>query len=112
MADDPKFLDYDVEKALDWLRDRADDIANAKYEAVKTEKMLSHVRAMCMKHSNQQTSAAQERDALCMPEYVEAVEKMARAAAEYEKQKALREAAELKIQAWQTTSANYRAMRI
>lgn len=104
--------DADVEKALDWLRDNADQIGEAKRRAVKADHMLKHVRALAMKHSGEQSAAAQEREALAGAEYLTAIDDTANAAGAYEKMKALREAAALKIEVWRSASANYRAMKI
>lgn len=50
--------DSEVEKALDWLRDNAGDIGEAKRLAVKTDHMLKHIRALAMKHSGEASAAA------------------------------------------------------
>lgn len=102
----------DVEAALDWLRDNATTIGAAKERAVKAGHMVKHIKALVMKQHNGAPANAQEREALADPLYVAALEEDAKAAGEYEKMKALREAAALKIETWQTMSANYRAMRI
>ena len=104
--------DADVEKALDFLRDNAREIGEAKREAVKADHMLKHIRAIAMKHSGESSAAAQEREALASDLYIKAIEAAANAAGVYEQMKALREAAALKIETWRSASANYRAMRI
>ena len=104
--------DIDVEKALDWLRDNAEQIGDAKAAAVKADHMLKHVRALAMKHSGETSAAAQEREALCSEQYLAAIDNAASSAGEYEKMKALREAAALKIEVYRSSSANYRAMKI
>ena len=104
--------DADVEKALDWLRDNAGEIGEVKRRAVKADHMLKHVRALAMKHSGETSAAAQEREALAGAEYLKAIDDTAAAAGEFEKMKALREAAALKIEVWRSASANYRAMKI
>lgn len=104
--------DADVEKALDWLRDNAAEIGEAKRRAVKADHMLKHVRAMAMKHSGEQSAAAQEREALSSIQYLTAIEEAAKTAGEYETKRAMREAAALKIEVWRSASANYRAMKI
>ena len=114
MAQDTNQLvsDTDVERALDWLRDNAGEIGEAKRRAVKADHMLKHIRALAMKHSGEQSAAAQEREALASVEYLTAIDDTAKAAGEYETMKALREAAALKIETWRSASANYRAMKI
>lgn len=104
--------DADVEKALDWLRDNARDIGAAKAAAIRTERMVKHVKALAMKHSGKTSAAAQEREAYCSQSYLDAIEIEAAAAGHYEGMKALREAAAMKIEAWRSEQANYRAMKI
>jgi hypothetical protein len=104
--------DDDIEKALDWLRDEAQAIAAAKERLVKAGHMVKHIKALEMKKWNEQTISAQEREALASQRYLDALMEEARAAGAYEEMKALREACALKIQSWQTMSANYRAMKI
>jgi hypothetical protein len=103
--------DTDIEKALDWLRDNASAIGNAKANQVRTEKMLSHIKALEMK-KHELAVSAQEREAYASEPYKKAIEAAAVAAGEYEKMKALHEAASLKIDAWRSMSANYRSMKI
>lgn len=102
----------EVEKALDWLRDNAADIGNAKANAVRTERMTKHIKAIEMKRHNGIAVSAQEREAYASAAYVAALESEAIAAGEYERLKGLREAAAIKIEAWRTASSNYRAMKI
>lgn len=104
--------DADVEKALDWLRDNAAAIGQAKREAVKAEHMLKHHRAVAMKLSGESAVSAQEREAFASRAYAEAIESAAEAAGRYEEMRALREAAALKIETWRSASANYRAMKL
>ena len=104
--------DAQVEAALDWLRDNADDIGDAKREAVKTDHMLKHVKAIMMKQHNELAVSAQEREALASIEYHEALLDAAKAAGEFERMKSLREAAALKIEVYRSSSANYRAMKL
>lgn len=102
----------DVEKALDWLRDSASEIGEAKARAVKAEHMIKHTKALAMKQYASLPVSAQEREALASDQYLTSLEETATAAGEYEKLKALREAASLKIEAWRTASSNYRSMKI
>lgn len=104
--------DADVEKALDWLRDNADDIGEAKRLAVLSTGMVKHTRALEMKRHNELPVSAQDREALASSGYVEALRAEAEAAGLYEKMRSLREAAAAKIEVWRSASANYRAMKI
>jgi hypothetical protein len=104
--------DADVEKALDWLRDNAHEVGLAKGDAIRTERMTKHIRALEMKKHNALPVSAQEREALASQSYLDALNKEAEAAAAYEKMRALREAAALKIEVWRSMGANFRAMKI
>jgi hypothetical protein len=104
--------DADVEKALDWLRDNATEIGEAKRKAVKADHMLKHTKALAMKQHGDIAVTAQEREALASPQYLAALDEAAATAGEFEKMKSLREAAALKIEVWRSASANYRAMKL
>lgn len=104
--------DEQLSQALDWLRDNAPAIGEAKREAVLTEKMCKHVKALEMKKHNHLPVSAQEREAYASDAYNRALFKEAEAAGEYEKMRALREAAALKIEAWRSEQANFRSMKI
>jgi hypothetical protein len=104
--------DADVEKALDFLRDSADDIGVAKQDAYFTDGLVKHVKALEMKKHNELAVSAQEREALASKAYRDALLDAAVAAGEYEKMKALREAADAKFQGWRSSSANYRSMKL
>lgn len=104
--------EMEVERALDWLRDNAAEIGSAKANAVRTERMTKHIKAIEMKRHNELSVSAQEREAYASDAYVGALEAEAVAAGEYERLRGLREAAALKIEAWRTASSNYRSMKI
>jgi hypothetical protein len=65
-----------------------------------------------MKHSGETSAAAQEREALASDEVMRAFREEARCAGELAKEKALREAAALKIEVWRTQSSNFRSMKL
>jgi len=104
--------DEELSKALDYLRDSAGAIGDAKARAVRAGHMLKHIEALLMKGSGEKSAEARKADARCSEKWLEAVEEDAIAAGEYEKLKSLREAAALKIEAWRSEQANYRAMKI
>lgn len=104
--------DEELERALDWLRDNAKEMGDAKAETIRASHMVKVVRALEMKKHNDKSVAHQEREALASETYRKALERDAVAAGEYEKMRALREAAALKIEAWRSEQANYRAMKI
>lgn len=102
----------DCERALSWLRDNALDIGNAKARQRKAEHMLKHIEALEYKRSDAKSAEARKADARTSEAYVDAINEDAMAAGEYEKLRALREAAALKIEAWRSEQANYRAMKV
>lgn len=104
--------DFELEKALDFLRDNAAAIGEAKARTVRAGHMLRHVEALQFKMSDERSAEARKADARCSDRYVEAMEEDAVAAGEYEKLRALREAAALKIESWRSEGANYRAMKL
>lgn len=104
--------DEDVEKALDWLASSAKDIGEAKAEMVRASHMLKVIKALVMKMHNEKSVSAQEREAYTSKEFREALERDALAAGEYERLKALREAASMRIESWRTESSNYRSMKL
>jgi hypothetical protein len=101
----------EVGKALDWLRDNAQDIGNAKAALVEAGHMVKHTLALEMR-KHEGSAALQEREARVSDLYMGACFNEAKAAGVYETMRALREAAALKIETWRSENANYRAMKI
>ena len=104
--------DEDLSKALDWLRDEAQAIGDAKARVVKAGHMLKHVEALEFLKSDGKSAEARKSEARASEAFLDAINEEAFAAGEYEKMKALREAAALKIEAWRSEQANYRSMKI
>lgn len=104
--------DAEVDAALDWLRDNAKTIGQAKREAVKSEHMLKHTKAIAMQLHSTLPVSAQEREAYASKQYAAAIEIAANAAGVFEEMKSMREAAALKIEVYRSASANYRAMKL
>lgn len=104
--------DADVERALDFLRDNAAEAARAKAERVFCEEYRKSVKALLMAEKIEESIGAQERFAYSHPTYMAHLEKLKAAVFEDERLRALRGAAEMKINAWQTMSANYRSMKL
>lgn len=102
----------EVEAALDWLRDSAADIGKAKERTVKAGHWLKHVEALWFKLSDAKSAEGKKADARTSERYLQAITEDAEAAGEYERMKALREAAALKCEVWRSQSANYRSMKI
>lgn len=102
----------DVERALSWLRDSALALGNAKARAVRAGHYLKHIEALEFKLSEATSNDRRQADARTSDAYLEAINEDAMAAGEYEKLKALREAAALKIEAWRSESATFRSMKL
>jgi len=104
--------DEEVEKALDFLRDEADNMGLAMGNQAKAHAMLRHVKALAMKASGEKAVSAQEREAYASPEYRQAIEDEFEAVREAARMRALREAASSKLDCWRSAGANQRAARI
>ncbi len=104
--------DAELESALDFLRDSARALGEAKSRAVKADHMCKVIEALMSKASDEKSAEARKAEARSSPEYLDAVNEDAFAAGELAKMYALREAAALKIEAWRSSQANYRAMKI
>ena len=102
----------DCERALSWLRDNAQELGEAKRNLVLADKMVGHIEALMSRASEEKSDEKRKADARASSRYLQAINDSAYAAGEYEKLKALREAAALKIETWRSEQANYRAMRI
>jgi hypothetical protein len=106
-----KFItDEQAEKALDWLRDNAVTLGNAKRDLVLAERMVDRTKALEMKKHNDMAVSAQEREAKASSALYDAYMNEAVAAGEYEKLRALQDVARAKIEAWRTLSSTFRAM--
>jgi rhamnose utilization protein RhaD (predicted bifunctional aldolase and dehydrogenase) len=104
--------EIELEKALDWLRDNAAEMGGAKARLIKAQRMVDHVEAILFLKSDQTSDMKRKADARASAKYKEAIDEEAIAAGEYEKLRALREAAALKIEAWRSEQANYRALKV
>jgi hypothetical protein len=104
--------DEQVERALDYLRSSVDEIADAKYRLVKAEGMKDHTEAVVASASTAKAADARKMEARANKLYADAIEEKAEASRLYERLKAKREAASAFIEAWRSSSANYRSMTL
>tara|TARA_R100001460_G_scaffold32478_4_gene63684 strand:- start:12435 stop:12770 length:336 start_codon:yes stop_codon:yes gene_type:complete len=102
----------EVSKALDYLRDSAAEVAKAKAERSYLEEYRKSLKALLMKDHLEMSVSAQEREAYASDEYTKHLRALQMAIEVDEKHKFMRVAAEAKINAWQTMSANYRAIKL
>lgn len=96
-------------KATQYLIDSASEIAAAKADLTRAENMLRVTKALAMRHSDERSAAAQEREAYASEQYQRAVDELAVIAGEFEKLRALREAAKMQIEFWRSMNANQRS---
>jgi hypothetical protein len=102
----------EVSKALDYLRDSAAEVAKAKAERIYLEEYRKSLKALIMKDHLDISVSAQEREAYASDEYVKHLRAMQIAIERDETLRFMRIAAEAKINAWQTMSANYRSIKL
>jgi uncharacterized protein YpiB (UPF0302 family) len=102
----------EVESAITFLRDHAKEMGEARRQQILTEKRRAHVEALEMKKHATLPVSAQQREARASQAYLECIEAEAYAAGEFERLKALREAASAIIEVFRTESANYRGIRL
>ena len=106
----PFISDDQASAALDWLRDNAKTIGDAKRDLVLAERMVDRTKALEMKRHSELPVSAQEREAKASDVLHEAYKAEAIAAGEYEKLRALRDVAIARVEAWRSLTANFRAM--
>ena len=92
----------DIEKALDFLRDSAEQAAQNRANRVYMEEFRKSLKAELMSQNMDMPVNAQEREAYKNVQYITHLEGMKEAIYEDEKLRFLIEAAKIKISAWQT----------
>jgi len=104
--------EQEVEAAVDWLRDTAQEAAQKRAERLYLDEYRKVLRAQLMKQHMDLPVSAQEREALADPKYAEHLQALRIAIDEDERMRFLRVAAEAKIEAWRSMNANYRAIKV
>jgi hypothetical protein len=102
----------EIESAVHWLASSAPSIAAARAEMIFADEYRKSLKAILMSESNEGANNAKEMWAYAHPKYVEHLQEIKRTVLNYEKLRAQREAAVMKLQAWQTMSANYRGIKV
>lgn len=102
--------DDDIEKALDYLRDRAPIAAKAKAERIYMEEYRKTVKAQIMRENDNRALGAQEAIAYADARYTQHLKAMREAIEADEYNRWMLVAAEAKIEAWRSQQANQRAM--
>ena len=102
----------EIEKALDYLRDNADECAKWKAERVYVTEYRKTVKAELMNDAAETARTAVEREqyAYSSMRYKEHLEAIKEAVYRDEKHRFLMLAAQAKIDAWRTEQSNQRAM--
>ncbi len=103
--------EINIFKALDWIRDHATEMAQAKANRVQLEEFRKSKKALLMKAAEQSgftTSAAQEREAYAHPEYIALLDALKEAVEAEEKMRWLMIAAQLKIECWRSLESTRR----
>lgn len=100
--------DDEVGNALRWLAENAADIGAARARMVKAGHMIKHVEALLFLASEEKTVDAKKASVRVSERWLKATDEEADAAGEFEKMKALREAANARVEAWRSETATLR----
>jgi hypothetical protein len=102
--------DLDIERAIDYLRDNAGKAAKARAEREYLDEYRKVVKAQIMREHDNKPLGAQESIAYADPRYIEHLKVMKAAIETDEYHRWARTAADAKLSAWQTQSANKRIL--
>lgn len=100
--------DEAMEKALDYLRDTAEEAAHSRAKRLYLEDYSRVLKATIMSEHLAEAVNAQERNAYADTRYRNHLEGLRQAVFEDEKARFLREAAAVKIEIWRSEQANER----
>lgn len=100
--------DDEIDRALAYLRDTALKAAKARAERAYLEEFRKVLKGQIMRENKAESLGAQEAIAYATPRYIAHLDCIRTAIEADEHLRFLRVAAEAKIQAWQTQSANNR----
>ena len=104
--------EQEVQLAVDFLRDNAEDASKCKAERIYLEEYRKSLKAMLMSNYKSLPVSAQEREAYNSKEYKEHLVAIKIAVKADEKHRFMREAAKAKIEAWRSMNANMRAVTL
>jgi hypothetical protein len=99
----------EVGDALRWLATNAAEIGEARAAMIRGDRLVQHTEALLMQMSEARSADARKAEARSSQRWLDATEIEATAAGEFEKMRALREAAMARIEAWRTESASNRS---
>ena len=98
-----------AEKAVDWLRENARSMAQARAERLYLEQWIKTVKATVQLESNAPSIAATETVALASARYLAALQAYKEAVSADEYNRFMVTAAEAKIEAWRSQESTRRA---
>ena len=104
--------DEDIEKAVDFLKNTAEQSAKYRAERLYLDEYRKSLKALLMKQNLDLPISAQEREAYASPVYIQHLETLKIAIERDEKQRFLRIHADAKIEAWRSMSANLRSIKL
>lgn len=100
--------DQQVEAAADWLRDNAPEAGRLRGARVYCEEYRKSLKAILTVQSLAKSAADREAHAYAHEKYLAHLLELRDAVAADEENRALREAAALKVEVWRTEGANNR----
>jgi len=100
----------DAERAVDWLRNNADNIAQARATRLYMEQWLKSQRALLQCQQQGMSAAASEAVALSHPDYLKSLSAFKDAVHRDEYMRWMATAAEAKIEYWRSQEATSRAI--
>lgn len=102
--------DDEVQKALDYLRDEADNAAQARADRLYLEQYRKSLKARLKIESNAPSDAAKENDAYAHPDYLALLDGYKVAVEKDERHRFMLDAARSKIDAWRTQKSFSKTM--
>ncbi len=100
--------DESAEMACDWLRDNAKKAGELRGARIRAEEMRKHIKAVLMAQSTAKSAVDREAEAYGHARYFEHLATIEKAVIADEENRAMREAAALRIEVWRSLSANLR----
>jgi hypothetical protein len=103
--------EINIFKALDWIRDNAQEMAQAKATRVQLEEFRKSKKALLMRDAEKtgiNSAVGQEREAYAHPEYIRLLDDLKIAVEVEERMRWMMVAAQLKIEVWRSLESSRR----
>lgn len=97
-----------AEAATEWLAHNAVRLGELKASRDRAEHMLKVTKALAMKASGENSAAAQEREALCSRQYMDAIDNVFEATKQHETALATARAANTLVEVWRSINSTLR----